>query len=41
MITINANRSAKCDGETRHSTRATVSVPMTSITSEASHTQAR
>ena len=41
MITISAKRSAKCDGETRHSARATVSVPTTSMTSDASQIHAR
>ena len=41
MMTISAKRSAKCDGETRHSPRATVSVPTTSMTSDASQTHAR
>ena len=41
MITMSAKRSAKCDGETCHSMLATVSVPTTSMTSDASQTQAR
>ena len=41
MITISAKRSAKCDGEMCHSPRATVSVPTTSMASDASQTQAR
>jgi hypothetical protein len=41
MITMSAKRSAKCDGETCQSPRAAVSVPITSMTSEATHTQAR
>ena len=41
MITISAKRSAKWDGETRHSARATVSVPTTSMTSDASQIHAR
>ena len=41
MITMSANRSAKCDGEMRHSTRATLSVPTTSMTSDASQIHAR
>ena len=41
MMTMSAKRSAKWEGETCHSMLATVSVPTTSITSDASHTQAR
>ena len=41
MITMSAKRSAKCDGETCHPARATVSVPTTSMTSDASQIHAR
>ena len=41
MMTMSAKRSAKCDGETCHSRFATVSVPTTSMTSDASHTHDR
>ena len=41
MMTMSAKRSAKWEGETRHSMLATVSVPTTSMTSDASHIHAR